>query len=111
MCLVGFVKDGDQVQMVAVGSYIRDQATQFADIAFLVHDDFQGRGIGTFLLLYLMKIAKEYGIKGFTGDVLGENRHMLHIFHKSGCEIKTTFSDGIYHLEFPLTPLENRNNQ
>ncbi|RMI06830.1 MAG: GNAT family N-acetyltransferase [Calditrichaeota bacterium] len=100
MCIVGVVQEGDTERMVAVGHYVVDPATQMADVAFLVHDDYQGKGIGTFLLRYLIKIARDRGIVGFTADVLADNRPMIHVFHKSGCHLKTCLAEGIYHIEF-----------
>lgn len=100
MMFVALVQEEDAVRMIAIGDYSRDPATNMADCAFLVHDDFQGKGLGTQLLRMLMNHARHQSIKGFTADVLANNKHMLHIFNKSGCAVRTTFEDGVYHVEF-----------
>ena len=71
-----------------------------ADVAFLIDDEYQGRGIGTLLLQHLMRIARSKGVAGFAADVLAHNHAMLKVFHKSGCEMKSSLEGGVYHLEF-----------
>lgn len=100
MCIVGTIQEGEHEKMVAVGHYMRNPANQLAEVAFLVSDDYQRRGIGTFLLHHMMKTAAQQGIQGFTAEVLAENRPMVHVLHKSGCEMKTAFSENVYHFEF-----------
>lgn len=100
MAVVGFVTDGDRERLIAVGRYALDRATNLAEVAFLVQDDYQSRGIGTLLLRQLMDIAKAQGLAGFTADIFADNRAMIHVLHKSGRETKTVLRDGIYHLEF-----------
>ncbi|HQV30971.1 MAG TPA: GNAT family N-acetyltransferase [Calditrichia bacterium] len=108
MTLVAILNDDSaDERIVGVGDYSYDPATNTADVAFLVHDDFQSNGIGTSLLKQLISIAIKNSIKGFTADVLASNQHMLHVFNKSGYAVRTTFDDGLYHIEFefrePLT--------
>lgn len=90
-------------QIVAIGQYIRDPHTNFAEVAFTTHQDWQNRGIGTFLLQYLVRIAKEKNIKGFTADVLAENNHMMKVFSKTGHPVKTHLEYGVYELEIPFS--------
>ena len=100
--VVATVEEGGEERMVASAGYILDRASNMADLAFLVRDDFQGRGVGSFLFEHLARIARERGVAGFTADVFAHNRSMLHIFHKSGREMKSTLSGNVYHLELRL---------
>ncbi|MGC9325562.1 MAG: GNAT family N-acetyltransferase [Desulfomonilia bacterium] len=86
-------------RIVAVGRYIRDPVTNFAEVAFTVAHQWQKRGIGTFLLKYLIRIAREKNIKGFTADVLARNTAMMKVFSNSGYPMKTRLEYGIYELE------------
>jgi len=89
-------------QIVAVGRYIRDPDTNFAEVAFTTHHEWQDRGIGTFLLQYLVRIAKEKNIKGFTADVLARNTPMMKVFSKVGHPLKTHLEYGVYELNIPF---------
>ena len=95
MALVGFVKDGDAERMVAVGRYVLDRASNLAEVAFTVHDELQGRGIGTWLLQRLRGIARERGIEGFLAYVLPNNVRMLNVFHRGGMRLESAEEDGI----------------
>jgi GNAT superfamily N-acetyltransferase len=88
---------GDEV--VALGRYDLDPATRLADCAFVVRDDWQGRGIGTALLARLHDTACAAGLAGFEADVLASNRAMLHVFQASGLRFETSTDAGVVHLE------------
>jgi RimJ/RimL family protein N-acetyltransferase len=94
--------EGKESQIIGVGRYHTDPATNYAETAFVIRDDFQGRGLGTELLRHLIDIARQNGIAGFTAEVLTQNRAMRDVFHKSGLEIQSTLSDGAYSLKMDL---------
>ncbi len=84
MALVGIVQNEEGVEeIIAVGRYANDPETPgHAMLAFIVREDFQGKGITSFLVRHLERIAKENQYKGFTATVMEENRPMIHIFKK-----------------------------
>ncbi len=98
LCLLCLVPDGSGERLVGIGEYHKDTASNWAEIAFLVQDDYQGLGIGTYLVKLLQDIAESNGIRGFTAAVLPDNARMLKVFHKLGHKVKTTLTDGVYHL-------------
>ena len=73
-----------------------------ADVAFLVADDYAGRGIGGRLLHHLSLIARENGMTKFEADVLEDNAAMLAVFRDSGLPMTTTDADGITHVTLTL---------
>jgi acyl-CoA hydrolase/GNAT superfamily N-acetyltransferase len=85
-----------KLKMVGVGSYHLNPATNRAEVAFLVADEFQGNGIGTFLMQSLVKAAKSKKIAGFTAEVMRDNVAMIALMHKAGVPPKSTQVDGGY---------------
>jgi acyl-CoA hydrolase/GNAT superfamily N-acetyltransferase len=86
-------------EVVAFARYDLDPATRLADCAFIVRDDWQGKGIGTALLSRLHEIARARGLAGFQADVLSSNKAMLEVFHASGLRFEASVDAGVTHLE------------
>ena len=103
MAIAGFVGEPGEEEMVAVGRYKIDPADNLAEIAFLVGDNWQKRGIGTYLFKKMTDIAIKRGISGFKAEVLAQNRKMMYVFHKSRFPVKTKLEDGAYYLEIWFT--------
>jgi acyl-CoA hydrolase/GNAT superfamily N-acetyltransferase len=82
MIILAFVREGDKEELVGLGQYTINEREHNADVAFIVKDDYQNRGIGTELLSYLTQLAKRQGLLGFTAEVLVQNEPMLHVFEK-----------------------------
>ena len=55
-----------------------------AEMAFVVIDSWQGRGIGSILMRHLIKLANDAGLQELTAEVLPENTAMLKVFGKYG---------------------------
>lgn len=98
----------DDAEIVAVAHYRNDPHTNFADAAFLVRDDWQGKGVGTALLNALVEVARENGIAGFVADVLQANFGMLRVFHKCGYAVESELVEGVYHLTIPFSRRRTR---
>lgn len=81
LTLIGLVSKGAYKEIMAIASYAQDEDDR-AEAAFVVREDFQGMGIGGYLLDVLEKIAKENGYKGFVANVLKKNTGMIHVFKK-----------------------------
>ncbi|MBN1637216.1 MAG: GNAT family N-acetyltransferase [Deltaproteobacteria bacterium] len=101
--IIGKEEPESKEELIAVGRYIRDPVSNFAEVAFTVSNNYQNRGIGTYLLRYLIRIAKEANIKGFTADVLSRNTPMVKVFGKSGYTMKTNLEYGVYEIEIPFS--------
>jgi len=89
-------KSGD---IVGMARYDLDPATKLADIAFVVRDDCQGKGIGTVLMRRMAEVARARGLAGLQADVLASNKPMLMVFHRSGLRFDSRLEDNVYHLE------------
>lgn len=73
-----------------------------AEVAFFVHDDHQGKGLGTLMLEYLAAAARHRGLVGFTATVLSENYRMLGVFRSAGFDVSTRFADGAIEVELGI---------
>jgi RimJ/RimL family protein N-acetyltransferase len=82
--LVAIIKEGQEEKIIAVGRYYRLPHSDEAEIAFVVEDKYQHKGIGTHLLKQLATIAREKGIRNFQAEVLVENHDMIQVFKESG---------------------------
>jgi acyl-CoA synthetase (NDP forming)/GNAT superfamily N-acetyltransferase len=92
-------------RLIAVGRYDRlgPQAAD-AEVAFVVEDAHQGRGIGSVLLEHLADRARAVGISRFVAEVLPVNGAMLHVFAEGGYQVEREYADGVVHLTFPIAP-------
>lgn len=93
-------------ELVAVGRYERSGDKTSAEVAFVVDDVHQGRGLGSILLEHLAAAAAECGIERFVAEVLAENRVMVRVFQDAGYQISKEFEHGSLHLEFDIDPTE-----
>ena len=105
MALASVTHEDEHEMIVAVGRYSVDKASNAAEVAFIVRDDWQGQGVGISMFNQLLEVARKRGIVRFTADVLHDNARMLHIFHKCApTSIESTLEGGIYHLSFSIRP-------
>jgi GNAT superfamily N-acetyltransferase len=70
-------------------------------VAFVVADDYQGRGLGTILLGQLAEIASSNGIRVFAAEVLPADHDMIGVFRDSGFAVEVRTTAGELHVEFP----------
>jgi RimJ/RimL family protein N-acetyltransferase len=64
-------------ELVAVARYEPTGDPETAEVAFVVQDGFQGRGLGVILLHHLLNAGDARGIRRFRAYVLGDNTRML----------------------------------
>ncbi len=93
---------------VAAGTYHRHTGAPVpaAEVAFVVEDVQQRRGLGSILLEHLAAAAQENGIRRFTAEVLAENNTMVRVFIDAGYVVKREYESGVVDLEFDIAPTE-----
>ncbi len=84
--------NGESERIVGAGRYLLNRSTNQAEFALLVGDGYQNRGIGTFLLNQMMRIAKSKGVNAFVAYVHPENIPMINFIHRTGKVIETKLS-------------------
>jgi acyl-CoA synthetase (NDP forming)/RimJ/RimL family protein N-acetyltransferase len=91
--------------MIAVGRYDRIE-DDHAEVAFLIEDAHQGRGIAQLLLEHLAQAARERGITRFVAELLPANRRMAKVFADAGYRVSKGIEDGVLAVEFPILPTD-----
>ncbi len=99
MVILAVTPEDEKEVIVGMAQYTIDETSHTAEVAFVVRDDHQGRGIGAELLSYVTYLARRSGLLGFTAQVLMENRQMLQLFEKMGFFIEKRVAAGVYELK------------
>ena len=88
MALIATVPEGNGEREIGVARYARYPGTDRAEVAIVVADAWQGKGIGSRLLIDLRNLAHEAGIKHLEASVLSGNSRMLDLARTLGFSIK-----------------------
>lgn len=96
MVILATIPRDEKEEVIGVGQYAINEDAHTAEVAFVVRDDYQNRGVGRVLLEYLTEIAKKQGLLGFTAEVLSTNKPMLKLFEQMGFHIQKRLEGGIY---------------
>ena len=92
--------------LIAVGRYDRIPASNSAEVAFVVSDSYQHRGIGLSLLERLADAAWPMGITTFLAETQADNRYMMSVFQDSGFEVHAHMEDEVISVRFNIEPTE-----
>lgn len=98
--IVATLGSSDTAPIVAAAHWMLDTNQNVAEVAFSVADRFQRRGIGVHLFRFLVRLARERGIRGFRATVLAQNIGMRRIFEKSGFVLRTAYDAGVITVSF-----------
>ncbi|MFC7388033.1 bifunctional acetate--CoA ligase family protein/GNAT family N-acetyltransferase [Sphaerisporangium rhizosphaerae] len=93
-------------EMVAVVRFDRLGRQDAAEVAFLVEDAHQGRGVASVLMEHLRAAARERGIRSFIADVLPANSRMMAFFRHAGYTAQSQFEDGVVRMTLDLATTE-----
>ncbi len=96
VAIVGTVPEAHGEDIICVGRYYLDERTNHAEVAFVLRDEWQNRGIGSHVFKLLADIAKRNGIAGFTAEVLRDNQRMRAIFNHSEYKVTHQVEEGVY---------------
>ena len=91
--------------IVGVGRFDRLPGTSDAEVAFVVADGFQGRGLGTVLMGLVADRAGALGVERLVADTLLHNDRMLAVFHHAGLPTASRFVDGVVNVTLTLPPV------
>jgi GNAT superfamily N-acetyltransferase len=98
---------GPRERIVAHVGWERErERPERAEVALVIDDRFQGRGLGTILLGQLAESARARGVELFVAEVLSGNHQMIQVFRDSGFAVRMRSLPGVLLVEIPtlLTP-------
>jgi len=101
LALVAIIKENGKDRMIGVVRYILDKDGA-AELAVVVADDWQGKGLGTKMLLAILDVIIRRKIKKIKGDIFLENQKMLQILLESGFKFISEDEYGVKHFEIEL---------
>jgi len=102
MSIVGLIGEEGKGRIIAEARYIKIPGSPFAEVVFVVDEEYQRLGIASFLYRMLIRLAKGRGIKGFIAEVLFSNIGIMNVFRKGDLPVKAHLESGVYHLEIPF---------
>lgn len=102
MSIVGLVGGPGQERIIAEGRYLADAQGEWAEVAFVVDENYQSLGICTYLFQMLVRLAGERGLKGFYADVLASNTGMIKVFKRSGLKVNASQDQKCYSITMEL---------
>ena len=93
-------------EIVGHAMYVKLADSGDAEVAFVVEDEWQSKGVGKLLLSEIAEKARRRDVETFTGQVLGENRGVLGLLNAVFAEVEYVISQGLYHFRVPLRSLK-----
>ncbi len=96
------IRESRKVLNHAEARFVKDKQSSYGEVAFIVDEKYQGRGIATYLYKMLIRLAKERGLKGFTAEVLHANKEMMKVFENGDLAIDARLENGLYRLTVPF---------
>ncbi|MCP4707315.1 MAG: GNAT family N-acetyltransferase, partial [Planctomycetes bacterium] len=112
MAIVGLVGPRGSRSIIAEARYNYNPNNNMGEFDIIVSDEFQSRGIGTFLVNYLTKIAYSRGLSGLYAEVLGHNNATMSLFVKTWPTGSRSFESGLctFTVGFPQTKVNHPKN-
>jgi len=94
-------------QVVAVGEYLLDPATNYAEVAFSISRPYQRMGLGKILFQKMESAARDHGIAGFFAYTSAQNQGMIRLFKHLPYKVTTAFDGDMVTLRCTFSePLE-----
>jgi acyl-CoA synthetase (NDP forming)/GNAT superfamily N-acetyltransferase len=88
--------------VVGMAGCTRLDGTADAEVAMLVADSHQRRGVGTLLLEHLAAAARHAGIRSFVADTLADNGLVQQVFTDAGFQVERRPDQDVTHVRMSL---------
>lgn len=89
-------------EILGVGRLTKLHGSREAEVAVLISDKWQGRGLGKELLARLLIVGADEKLTRLTADILPDNRSVMRVCEKLGFSLKHSLDDEVVRAEFTL---------
>jgi RimJ/RimL family protein N-acetyltransferase len=100
--VVGFGGKKGENRIVAEARLVESDDGKAGEVAFLVDENYQGSGVGSYLMKLLIDEGKKRMLEELYAEVLPDNQPMIKVFEKSGLPLKSHLDGGVYHITLAL---------
>jgi RimJ/RimL family protein N-acetyltransferase len=100
--VVGFGGKKGENRIVAEARLVESDDGKAGEVAFLVDENYQGSGVGSYLMTLLVDEGKKRMLEALYAEVLPDNQPMIKVFEKSGLPLKSNLDGGVYHITLSL---------
>ncbi len=101
--MVGFGGKKGENRIVAEARLVGSDDGKAGEVAFLIDENYQGAGVGSYLMSLLVQEGKKRKLEALYAEVLPENQPMIKVFEKSGLPLKSKLEGGVYHITLSLS--------
>src|SRR5574341_139918 len=91
-------------ELIGVARYEPSDGKDTAEVAIVVQDYWQGRGLGTILLNEILRVGEANGIRWFRAYVLPDNHRMLALLSRLTDVHQRKFDQGVVEILFTSHP-------
>lgn len=91
-------------ELIGVGRYEPTEDPAAVEVAFVIEDRWQGKGLGTLLFTQLLRAAQDRGFHRFHAEVLADNRRMLDLIARFATIDSRALRAGTVSLVFSARP-------
>jgi RimJ/RimL family protein N-acetyltransferase len=104
MSLIAEVGENGEKRVAALMNFVQTKADNRGEIAIVVEDAYQNRGLGSAMLSCLYELAKHRKVKKFIADIDAGNRRVFHLIKRSGLPCRISIDQGVAHAELETDP-------
>jgi len=94
--IIAEAEEKGEKKMLGVVRLIHDPNNESAEFAIVVGDPWQGKGLGSEMMDYILEIARKRGLKQVYGTIMKENRIMVDVCKARGFEMENIPEENAY---------------
>ncbi|HCY88441.1 MAG TPA: GNAT family N-acetyltransferase [Desulfobacteraceae bacterium] len=100
--VVGFGGKKGEGKIIAEARLVTSDDGDMGEVAFLIDEEFQGAGIGTYLMDLLIVEGRNRGLRSLCAQVLSDNQPMIKVFEKTGLPLESRLESGVYQVSITI---------